>query len=154
VRASTASAPTSATCAAKTLLAQGFHGRHSSPTSASRTRSKLLLDRIDLWVSSHAERRVLRLARSNGWAGSIVPVLTLIARPLLYLGVPSTPWPDALISAHAMPRCTAMNNDGTSRRRSNSKYELVGIPAASGHRRRTIDEPSEDARSDGVRMFP
>jgi polar amino acid transport system substrate-binding protein len=91
----------------ETLLAQGYtvdtvHERLANPR-------KLLLDRIDLWVSSTQNGGPIIV--DNGWAGRIVPVLTF-RQTGLYLACHNDV-PDALISK-MNAALQAMNNEGVS----------------------------------------
>jgi polar amino acid transport system substrate-binding protein len=91
----------------ETLLAQGFtvdtvHERLANPR-------KLLLDRIDLWVSSTQNGGPI--IADNGWTGKIVPVLTFRYTGL-YLAC-HTDVPDVLI-AKMNAALLAMNNEGVS----------------------------------------
>jgi len=90
-----------------TLGAQGFtvetvRERLSNPR-------KLLVDRIDLWVSSMQMGG--SLVADNGWQGKIVPVLTF-KRTELYLAC-NTGVPDELI-AKMNAALRAMNSEGVS----------------------------------------
>jgi len=91
----------------ETLAAQGYlvdtvHERLANPR-------KLLLDRIDLWVSSTQNGGPL--IADNGWSGKIVPLLTF-RRTGLYLAC-NTEVPDALI-ARMNQALSAMNSEGVS----------------------------------------
>ncbi|SHH62170.1 ABC transporter substrate-binding protein [Massilia sp. CF038] len=91
----------------ETLSAQGYlvdtvHERLANPR-------KLLLDRIDLWVSSTQNGGPL--IADNGWSGKIVPVLTF-RQTGLYLAC-NTDVADTLITRMNMA-LSAMNSEGVS----------------------------------------
>ena len=91
----------------ETLQTQGFtvdtvHERLANPR-------KLLLDRIDLWVSSTQNGGPIII--DNGWAGKIVPILTF-RQTGLYLAC-NTDVPDALITKMNTV-LAAMNSEGVS----------------------------------------
>lgn len=90
----------------ETLIAQGFtvdtvHERLANPR-------KLMLDRIDLWVSSTQTGGPIVAA--NGWSGKIVPVLTF-RETGLYLAC-NNDVPDTLV-ARMSAALQAMAGDGT-----------------------------------------
>lgn len=89
------------------LIAQGFIV-DTVPDKLSNPR-KLLVDRIDLWVSS--VRVGTALVAENGWTGQIVPILTF-KRTELYLAC-HTSVPDALV-AKMNAALRAMNSEGLS----------------------------------------
>lgn len=103
------------------LLAQGFNV-DTVPDKLSNPR-KLLVERIDLWVSSM--RVGTSLIAENGWSEQIVPVLTF-KRTELYLACHKSV-PDAMVDKmNAALR--AMNSEGVSAA-IERKYNYVGIPA-------------------------
>lgn len=85
---------------------------------------KLLLGRIDLWAASLRHGSVL--LEQNGWAGKIVPVLSM-KRVDVYLAC-NLSVPDALV-ARMNAALDAMNRDGTTRK-IERKYEGWQAPKA------------------------